>query len=65
MNGSTAASRARSVFRWPLVIGAASLVGLLSALMGDGLFDVLSWLTLAIPLAVSAFAMTRREPRDP
>lgn len=34
------------IFRWPLCIGIASLVGLLSALVGDGLYDALSWLLL-------------------
>ncbi len=31
------------IFRWPLVIGIASLVGLVSALVGDGWYDALSW----------------------
>ena len=31
------------IFRWPLVIGVASLVGLVSALIGDGWYDALSW----------------------
>lgn len=36
----------RRVFGWPAVIAGASLVGLLSALLGDGWYDVVSWLTL-------------------
>jgi hypothetical protein len=31
------------IFRMPLVIGGASLVGLVSALVGDGWYDALSW----------------------
>ena len=40
------------VFRWPTVIGVASLAGLLSALIGEGLWDGVSWLLLAIPVGV-------------
>ncbi len=34
------------------VIAAITLFGLLSALLGDGVWDTLSWITLVIPLAV-------------
>jgi len=43
------------------VYGAASIValitvyGLLSALFGDGIWDELSWIALAVPLAVIAW----------
>lgn len=36
----------------PLGLGAVSLVGLLSALLGDDLLDVISWISLIIPLLV-------------
>ncbi|MFZ5734604.1 MAG: hypothetical protein ACOY4O_17860 [Pseudomonadota bacterium] len=39
----------RQIFTAPLVIGVLSTVGLISALVGDGVWDGLSWLTLAIP----------------
>lgn len=32
------------IFRWPLLIGLLAALGLLSALLGDGLYDVVSWL---------------------
>jgi hypothetical protein len=41
-----------NVFRWPFVIAAVSVVGLLSALMADGVWDGVSWLALSIPVAV-------------
>lgn len=44
------------IFRWPLAIGAISLVGLASALVGDGWHDLLSWLTLGSLLLVMAAA---------
>lgn len=45
------------VFRWPLLIGIMSLVGLVSALIGDGWYDVLSWLCLGacVVLMVAAW----------
>ncbi|MVM41247.1 hypothetical protein GO730_32100 [Spirosoma sp. HMF3257] len=36
----------------PILLGISSLAGLLSALVGDGSWDALSWLTLSIPLIV-------------
>jgi uncharacterized membrane protein YjjP (DUF1212 family) len=47
------------IFRWPLVIAAASLAGLLSALLGDGWPDALSWLLLGGLLVVMAEAWRR------
>lgn len=41
------------IFRWPLSIGVASAIGLVSALVADGWGDALSWLLLSLPLAVS------------
>lgn len=39
-------------FRWPLLAAVLSLAGLLSALMGDGWYDAVSWLALG---ALAAF----------
>lgn len=36
----------------PILLGVMSLVGLVSALLEDGLWDGLSWLTLGIPVAL-------------
>lgn len=36
----------RHIFRWPIWIGVATLVGLASALVGDGWYDALSWMLL-------------------
>jgi hypothetical protein len=40
------------VFGVPVILAALSAFGLLSALLGDGVWDVLSWFTLGIPVAV-------------
>jgi hypothetical protein len=40
-----------AVWRWPLVLAGLTLFGLLSALLGEGgLWWVLSWIALAVPL---------------
>lgn len=51
-------SRAKSngeLFFWPLVIGLTSSAGLISALLGDGAWDAVSWGLLAIPVATCVF----------
>lgn len=53
-------SRLQRTFAAPLAIAAASLVGLVAALVGDGLADALSWITLAVPLGVVVWARVRR-----
>lgn len=41
-----------AVFRWPLLLALLSTAGLLSALIGDGPWDLLSWLLLAPTLVL-------------
>ena len=50
----------RQVFAAPLAIAILSTVGLISALVGDDIWDALSWLTLAIPVAVIPYCWLRR-----
>ncbi len=50
----------RSTFAAPAIIGAASLIGLVAALMGDGWMDALSWLGLGAPVVAVAWAVARR-----
>jgi hypothetical protein len=50
----------RRVFGVPLILAVASLVGLISALVGDDLWDVLSWLTLGAMVAVIGCYWLRR-----
>jgi len=51
---------AREVFRVPVVLGAASAIGLVSALLGDDIWDVLSWLTILAPVAAVGLAWRKR-----
>lgn len=41
-----------AVFRAPLLLALLTVFGLLSALLGDGPWDALSWGALALPLIV-------------
>jgi hypothetical protein len=49
----------RQIFSVPLVLYALTAVGLCSALLGDGAWDVLSWATLSAPVAAVAWALRR------
>jgi len=51
---------AGDIFRWPLLLGALTAIGLISALFGDGGWDALSWAVLAVPLAVLAWKATAK-----
>jgi len=48
------------VFAWPLVLAIASLIGLLSALIGDAVWDGVSWAMLGAPVLVMAWYGFRR-----
>lgn len=53
MRGHSATSQFTRVWRWPLVIAALTIFGLLSALLGEGgIWWWLSWAALLMPLAV-------------
>lgn len=47
------------IFSWPLVIGVLSTIGLVAALVGDGVWDGVSWLTLFIPIGLYALFLLR------
>jgi hypothetical protein len=47
------------MFTWPVVVAILSVVGLLSALLGDGIWDGVSWAVLAVPVALY-FGFIRR-----
>ncbi len=61
-------SAARSQFwftwGWPLVMALLSVVGLLAALLGDGAWDWLSWVTLGIPTLACCWLGLRRKPKS-
>ena len=48
------------IFATPTLIALLSLVGLLAALLGNGVFDWVSWVGLAAPLVIVGWAMRPR-----
>ena len=50
----------RQIFMIPAALAALSLLGLVSALTGDGLRDTLSWAGLAAPVLVTLWALKAR-----
>lgn len=52
------------VFAAPTLMAVLSLVGLVAALVGDGAWDGVSWLTLGIPVAVMGWYMVRPARRS-
>ncbi|MBU2342577.1 MAG: hypothetical protein KKE77_15205 [Alphaproteobacteria bacterium] len=52
----------RSIFAWPLALGAATLAGLVLGLTGDGLRDVAAWTLLGLAPLVILGALLRRTP---
>lgn len=47
------------VWGLPIIIGILSAIGLVSALTGDGLYDLLSWLTLGIPVVLAVWYLIK------
>lgn len=60
MNGNSSLRQQRAVYKMPLALGISTLVGLLFALVGDGIYDIASWIALAIPIGLLAFHLSRR-----
>jgi uncharacterized membrane protein len=47
----------RRTFGTPAVIAFASIIGLVSALIGDGIFDAISWVALGTVVGVVMWAV--------
>ncbi|MCA6122464.1 hypothetical protein J6500_11260 [Bradyrhizobium sp. WSM 1704] len=50
------------IFAAPLVIAILSTVGLISALIGDGWWDAVSWGALGLPVLLYLVFVWRRQP---
>ena len=51
-------------WRWPLVLGALTIAGLVAALLGEGGgWRLASWIALGLPLTVAAWSMARPRRR--
>lgn len=51
------------VWAWPLALGLVSVIGLVAALLADGVADVVSWLALAVPVAAVVYFSWRPRRR--
>ena len=49
----------RRIFSMPLLLAVLSLIGLMSALLGDGWWDRLSWAALGLPLLIVVWRLCR------
>jgi len=49
----------RQIWGIPVILAFLSGVGLVSALLGDGIWDVVSWFALAAPIAVLVWSLAR------
>lgn len=47
------------IFYLPALFAAITTIGLLSALLGDGAWDALSWVTLACPIVATIYYIVR------
>jgi hypothetical protein len=47
------------IWGMPVLLGAISLVGLFSALLGDGIWDVVSWGALGLPSTMIVWYVIR------
>jgi hypothetical protein len=57
---NTIAKWRAGLWRVPILLGLFSVAGLLSALIGDGVWDALSWAALGIPTAIGIWYALRR-----
>lgn len=48
------------IFAIPIALGIVSAIGLIVALVGDGLWDAAGWSALAIPVLVTIWCLLRR-----
>jgi hypothetical protein len=53
------------IFAAPIVIGVLSTIGLIAALVGDGWWDAVSWVSLGLPVLLYLFFVVRRKHVGP
>lgn len=51
--------RKSSTYTIPTIVAVVSGVGLIFALLGDGIWDVISWLAVGLPLGIAAWVWGR------
>ena len=53
----------KAIFAVPLVVAVLSLIGLVGALLGDGVWDGIGWIGLGAGVAVTVWALVARRHR--
>lgn len=53
----------KAIFAIPVAVAILSLIGLVGALLGDGVWDWIGWLGLGACIAVMAWALVARRRR--
>ena len=53
----------RAIWGMPIVLGLLTIAGLLVALVGDGIWDLVSVATLAVPVLVGCWYAFKPQPR--
>lgn len=53
----------KAIFAVPLIVAALSLFGLVAALIGNGVWDGIGWLTLGVSVGVLGWALVARRHR--
>jgi hypothetical protein len=48
------------IFRFPALIALVIAFGLISALLGDGIWDAASWIALGLPVLIVAVFLLRK-----
>ncbi len=51
------------IWLWPVLIGVLSTLGLIAGLVSEGAGDWLSWLALAVPVAIGLHGLSRSGAR--
>jgi hypothetical protein len=52
------------VWTAPILLGATGAIGLIAALVADGVGDYVAWMTLAMPVGVVLWCAPPRRTRD-
>ncbi|QCO05660.1 hypothetical protein [Azospirillum argentinense] len=53
--------RPLAIFGIPMVIGLVTTVGLIAALLDDGVVDAVSWVALSVPVLTTVWSWRKRK----
>lgn len=63
LDGGGRPARSSNVFTWPIALAILGVIGLASALVGDDLWDALSWIALGVPILIIIWHVTQAKRR--